>query len=152
MCLDLVSFFANVSCVKLGLDPLKTKLAVVSDTNKPGSVVLAATKPLKQLGIKQDIRLYKIKDISGIQIDLVQLHTGEPIRSISVSLTNLVDDGEEQISIFDDMGKREQEIKLTKVINEIRTKYGKNSILRAISFTPHSTTRYRNTLIGGHRA
>ncbi|EOO11722.1 hypothetical protein [Bacillus cereus] len=50
--LDLVSFFASVSCLKLGYDSLQTKLAVVSDTARPGSVVLAATKPLNQLGIK----------------------------------------------------------------------------------------------------
>jgi DNA polymerase V len=80
------------------------------------------------------------------------LTTGEPIRSISISLTNLVSEGEEQISIFDDVKKREQQIKLTRALDEIRTRFGKNSILRAISYTPHSTIKYRNTLVGGHKA
>ncbi|MGE6313591.1 Y-family DNA polymerase [Bacillus cereus] len=83
---------------------------------------------------------------------LMQLHTGEPIRNISISLTNLVSEGEEQISIFDDVKKREQQVKLTRALDEIRTRFGKNSILRAISYTPHSTIKYRNTLIGGHQA
>ncbi|TKI89769.1 DNA repair protein, partial [Bacillus cereus] len=45
----------------------------------------------------------------------------------------------------------EQEVKLTKVMDEIRTKFGKNSILRGISYTHSATARYRNTLIGGHK-
>ncbi|MFU2033339.1 Y-family DNA polymerase [Bacillus wiedmannii] len=79
-------------------------------------------------------------------------YTGEPIRSINISLTNLIQEGEEQISLFDNVTKREQEVKLTKVMDEIRTKFGKNSILRGISYTHSATARHRNTLIGGHRS
>ncbi|HFJ9454016.1 TPA: Y-family DNA polymerase [Bacillus tropicus] len=83
---------------------------------------------------------------------LHQQYTGEPIRSINISLTNLIQEGEEQISLFDNVTKREQEMKLTKVMDEIRTKFGKNSILRGISYTHSATARHRNTLIGGHRS
>ncbi|MEI5871315.1 Y-family DNA polymerase [Bacillus albus] len=83
---------------------------------------------------------------------LHQQYTGEPIRSINISLTNLINEGEEQISLFDNVTKREQEMKLTKVMDEIRTKFGKNSILRGISYTHSATARHRNTLIGGHRS
>ncbi|PGT07203.1 Y-family DNA polymerase [Bacillus cereus] len=82
---------------------------------------------------------------------LHQQYTGEPIRSISISLTNLIHEGEEQISLFDNITQREQEVKLTKVMDEIRTRFGKNSILRGISYTHSATARYRNTLIGGHK-
>ncbi|WP_242281640.1 MULTISPECIES: Y-family DNA polymerase [unclassified Bacillus cereus group] len=83
---------------------------------------------------------------------LHQQYTGEPIRSINISLTNLIQEGEEQISLFDNVTKREQEVKLTKVMDEIRTKFGKNSILRGISYTHSATARHRNTLIGGHKS
>ncbi|MFJ7482808.1 Y-family DNA polymerase [Bacillus thuringiensis] len=83
---------------------------------------------------------------------LHQQYTGEPIRSINISLTNLLQEGEEQISLFDNVTQREQEIKLTKVMDEIRTKFGKNSILRGISYTNNATARCRNTLLGGHKA
>ncbi|MBL2417093.1 hypothetical protein ELJ38_30520, partial [Klebsiella pneumoniae] len=73
-------------------------------------------------------------------------------RTINVSLTNLINEGEEQISLFDNVIQREKEMKLTKVMDEIRTKFGKNSILRGISYTNSATTRYRNTLLGGHKA
>ncbi|PGS41785.1 DNA repair protein [Bacillus cereus] len=83
---------------------------------------------------------------------LHQQYTGEPIRNISISLTKLIGEGEEQISLFDNIIQREKEIKLTKVMDEIRTKFGKNSILRGISYTNNATARYRNTLLGGHKA
>lgn len=83
---------------------------------------------------------------------LHQQYTGEPIRNISISLTKLIGEGEEQISLFDNIIQREKEIKLTKVMDEIRTKFGKNSILRGVSYTNSATTRYRNTLLGGHKA
>ncbi|RFB53152.1 Y-family DNA polymerase [Bacillus thuringiensis] len=83
---------------------------------------------------------------------LHQQYTGEPIRSINISLTNLIQEGEEQISLFDNVTKREQEMKLTKVMDEIRIKFGKNSILRGISYTHIATARHRNTLIGGHKS
>lgn len=43
--------FASISCVGLGLDPLKVKLAVVGDVNRDESIVLSATPELKKLGI-----------------------------------------------------------------------------------------------------
>ena len=41
LCIDQKSFFASVSCLQKGLNPLTTKLAVVADTKRQGSVVLA---------------------------------------------------------------------------------------------------------------
>ena len=43
LCID-QKVFASVSCMEKGLDPLTTKLAVVADTKRQGSVVLAATQ------------------------------------------------------------------------------------------------------------
>ncbi|MEH6887505.1 damage repair protein, partial [Priestia megaterium] len=43
ICIDMKAFYASVSSVIRGLTPLKTKLAVVGDTKRSGSVVLAAT-------------------------------------------------------------------------------------------------------------
>lgn len=68
MCVDLKSFFASVSCLLKGLDPMKTKLAVVGNTKRQGSVVLAATPPLKKLGIKTGSRLFEIPNHCDIYI------------------------------------------------------------------------------------
>ncbi|MCE5003452.1 Y-family DNA polymerase [Staphylococcus pseudoxylosus] len=75
ICVDLKSFYASVSCILNGLDPLTTKLAVVGDTKRQGSVVLAATPPLKQLGIKTGSRLYEIPKRSDIYITNPKMRT-----------------------------------------------------------------------------
>ena len=43
-----------------GIESLETKLAVVADTKRQGSVVLAATPKLKEIGIKTGSRLFEI--------------------------------------------------------------------------------------------
>lgn len=68
LCVDQKSFFASVSCIEKGLDPLTTKLAVVADTKRQGSVVLAATPALKKLGIKTGSRLFEIPHRNDIYI------------------------------------------------------------------------------------
>jgi DNA polymerase V len=77
---------------------------------------------------------------------------GMPIRSIGISLSNTSIEEEEQMSLFEDIDQRESAYALTKTIDEIRMRYGKNSLLRASSYLDHSTARYRNGLIGGHKA
>lgn len=68
LCIDQKSFFASVSCIEKGLDPLTTKLAVVADTKRQGSVVLAATPKLKELGVKTGSRLFEIPHRNDIFI------------------------------------------------------------------------------------
>src|SRR5699024_10221280 len=68
LCIDQKSFFASVSCIQKGLDPMKEKLAVVADTKRQGSVVLAATGPLKAIGIKTGSRLFEIPHRNDIYI------------------------------------------------------------------------------------
>lgn len=75
LCIDLKSFFASVSCIRKGLDPMSTKLAVVGNTKRQGSVVLAATPPLKKLGIKTGSRLFEIPNRSDIYITNPQMRT-----------------------------------------------------------------------------
>ncbi|MCM3482045.1 MAG: Y-family DNA polymerase [Staphylococcus warneri] len=68
LCIDQKSFFASVSCIEKGLDPLTTKLVVVADTKRQGSVVLAATPKLKELGVKTGSRLFEIPHRNDIFI------------------------------------------------------------------------------------
>lgn len=80
LCVDLRAFYASVSCIKIGLDPLHTKLAVVGDINRNGSIVLVATPPLKALGVKKMARFYiaiffrvKLKLITTSKVILIFL-------------------------------------------------------------------------------
>ena len=78
LCVDLRSFYASVSCIKMGL----TKLAVVGDVNRNGSIVLAATPPLKAMGVKKLARLYEIPQEKDI---LIVNQLWEPILSLPIT-------------------------------------------------------------------
>ena len=56
---------------------------------------------------------------------------GQPLRLIGVALTGLTDDDFEQISLFEDLRKKEQKQKLDATLDAIRMKYGNDKITRA---------------------
>ncbi|WP_328263277.1 hypothetical protein [Priestia megaterium] len=68
ICIDMKAFYASVSSVIRGLNPLKTRLAVVGDIKQSGSVVLAATPLLKKEGIKTGSRLFEIPKRKDIHV------------------------------------------------------------------------------------
>ncbi len=69
MCVDMKSFYASCSAVMLGLDPMTCYLAVVGNTERPGSVVLAASPALKKdFKIKTGKRLFEIPKDPKIHI------------------------------------------------------------------------------------
>lgn len=87
LCIDLKSFFASVSCILNGLDPMTTKLAVVGNTKRQGSVVLAATPPLKKLGIKTGSRLFEVPHRSDIYVTNPKMRT---YLHVSTQISNIL--------------------------------------------------------------
>jgi len=75
-----------------------------------------------------------------------------PIRMINISLGKLSDNDEYQINIFEDFEQIKKEKNMDNAIDEIKTKFGNNSILKGTSLLSDSTIRDRNNKIGGHRA
>lgn len=68
-CVDMKSFYASCAAVMMNLDPLTCYLAVVGNTDAPGSVVLAASPALKRdFNIKTGSRLFEIPTGMGIHI------------------------------------------------------------------------------------
>lgn len=62
-CIDMCGFYASVSAVELGLDPLEVCLAVVGNQERKGSVVLAASPMMKKrFGVRTGTRLFEIPD------------------------------------------------------------------------------------------
>ncbi len=73
-CIDMKSFYASCSALALGLDPLTCYLAVVGDTKRQGSVVLAASPKLKQeFRITTGSRLFEIPSDPRIHIVNAQM-------------------------------------------------------------------------------
>lgn len=74
------------------------------------------------------------------------------IRRISISFGNLIDKKHIQLDLFGESIIRDGDEKIENVVNNIKDKFGKNSLLRAISYDKFATQRERNKLIGGHNA
>jgi nucleotidyltransferase/DNA polymerase involved in DNA repair len=72
---------------------------------------------------------------------------GQPVGRISVDMSGLIDDDIYQLDLFED---RDKKIKMLKVMDDIKDRFGEASILRASSLTAAGQARERATMIGGH--
>lgn len=103
-------------------------------------------------------RLRSIDEPTNITMELYHVcleifqenYTKKTVRSISVTLSNIVDDHEMQISLFDDTRWKKHDLGYT--VDRIRYKYGSKALLRAVSYTKAGTAVYRSKLLGGHKA
>ena len=73
-----------------------------------------------------------------------------PIRRISISFDNVVDECCEGYDLFTDYDAIMKEKHIENAILGIQDKFGKNAMLRATSLEEGATQRVRNTLVGGH--
>lgn len=75
-----------------------------------------------------------------------------PIRKLSIAFTNIVDEDHAtlQPDLFSQRGEDEKERKMQEAVLAIKQKFGKNALLRGMSYTDKATARVRNKLIGGH--
>ena len=76
---------------------------------------------------------------------------GYAIRQIGVSCPVYPDNGAYQLNMFEDTEKQLRGKALQEALLGIRSKYGKNAILKGINFDPSATGRERNMQIGGHK-
>lgn len=72
---------------------------------------------------------------------------GTPVRSVGVSLGQLVPDNVLQLNLFTDHPKRRS---LARAMDDIRSKYGHDAILRAVSILGAGQAKERARKIGGH--
>ncbi len=77
-------------------------------------------------------------------------YDNSPIRKVGITAGDLTDNNNVQINLFEDIEQKEQEEKIQCAIDEIKDKYGKNSILKASALLEDSTIMDRNKKIGGH--
>ncbi len=75
-----------------------------------------------------------------------------PIRKVSISLGGLAEKTGVQLNIFDSFYSIKETEEMNRAIDEIKSRYGKNAILRATSLLSDSTIIERNKKIGGHSA
>lgn len=75
-----------------------------------------------------------------------------PIRRLSVSCNNLVDEAYEQYDLFTNPLELERDRKMQKAALAIKKKFGKNAIVRGMDLQEAATTMERNRQIGGHKS
>lgn len=76
-------------------------------------------------------------------------YQGKTVRQIALSIGNLVEDNEIQLSLFD--LNRSKKRDLGYVVDGIRRRYGSDALLRAVSYTNAGTAKQRSKLVGGHK-
>ena len=75
-----------------------------------------------------------------------------PIRQICVSANDLLWLGNAEQNLFSAYAVDEQRDRdRQQVLLDVKAKYGKNALLRGISYRKKATGRIRNLLIGGHK-
>ena len=90
----------------------------------------------------------KIKDLVLNEYDYII--DSDIIRRIGISFNNLSNKKIEQLDLFSRVDEDSYELEDT--INNIKNKFGKNSLLRCISLDENATMKIRNNYIGGHNA
>ncbi|XMB71583.1 damage repair protein [Mycoplasmatota bacterium WC30] len=81
-----------------------------------------------------------------------KFYDNSPIRVVRIAVTNFVDKKGYQINLFEDINEVLKEQAVFTAMDEIKEKYGKNSVNRASSELKSSTLKARNDMIGGHHA
>ncbi|MFT4416961.1 DNA polymerase thumb domain-containing protein [Fredinandcohnia humi] len=79
-----------------------------------------------------------------------KFYAKKTVRKVSIALSNIEDDTQMQLDLF--YVNRVKQHKLGYVMDHIRSKYGSDAVLRAVSYTSAGTSRHRSKLVGGHKA
>lgn len=81
-----------------------------------------------------------------------EFYEDAPIRRVHVAVTSLTDKQDYQFSLFEDVEHVIKEQQVFAALDDIKFRFGKNSVNRASSELDASTIKARNDMIGGHNA
>lgn len=91
-----------------------------------------------------------IKNVCFLLFD--RYYENLPVRKVSISLSHLEKQLGTQLNLFEDYESMKKKQVINKTIDEVKNKFGKNSILKASNLLEDSTAKERNEKIGGHHA
>jgi len=75
-----------------------------------------------------------------------------PIRRIGIGFGNVVSEDFETLDLFSDLEKEAKEKRVQHTIIDLKKRFGKNSVVKAMDLEERATTIKRNKLVGGHNA
>ncbi|MEG0919403.1 MAG: DNA repair protein [Anaerovoracaceae bacterium] len=137
----------------LSLDLVGKELVTSSITLHIGYTYKAKIKSTHG-SVKTDVPtnsdLILISKIAELYLKIVDRKV--PIRRITISCNNIEKERVIQTSIFDEYFNVEQDRDIQKVVNNLKDKFGKNSIMKGMNLSKAATTLERNRQIGGHKS
>ena len=102
---------------------------------------------------KLDAPTTSSKEINEVCLNLFDKYYEDfPIRKVSICFSKLSDDIGTQLNLFETFEDIKKVKKENDAIDNIKNKYGNNSLVRASSLLPDSTAIERNKKINGHNA
>lgn len=108
------------------------------------------TGGMRSLGQKTNSR--RILSKSFLALFDETTHRDMPIKRINIGISGLVPEDSVPPALFDDAEDAARERRMQETIVDIRSKFGKNAMLKGTSLQEKATARERNNQIGGHRA
>ena len=136
---------------KIVLELIENKLVT---NNISLSISYSRNINIKATGGSRKLSLYTnsvknlMKNFEDFYLETVSKNL--PIRKISVGLNNVVNEIYKDYDLLSDIGMENKEYALQGVVIDIKKRYGKNSILRGMSYQKNATGRERNKMVGGH--
>ncbi|NLA32973.1 MAG: damage repair protein [Mollicutes bacterium] len=103
----------------------------------------------QKLGHPTDKSAY-LKEICSLMFN--KYYNGDPIRKVSLGVGRLSEKDSYQLNIFEENSELEKIESTHQAVDEIRAKYGKNSLIKASHLLDDSTIKERNEKVGGHNA
>lgn len=135
----------NEGCINLAKNHLVTNLISIYVGYENEGIAHASNK------ILITTNLYSLIIVEALKIFERIIDKNKKVKRIGFSFSALPDIYE-QYDLFTDIDSVNREKKLVNSINELKDRFGKNSVLKAIDFSESATQRERNKLIGGHNS
>ncbi len=112
------------------------------------------TMPATSSGMTLQVTTNSVRILTEAFVTLYQgmVRKDAKVRRLNLSANSLVDECFEQYSLFVDPSVMERDKSLSKSLNALHAKFGKNSVLKGMNLEEAATTIERNGQIGGHKS
>ncbi len=112
------------------------------------------TMPATSCGMTLQVTTNSVRILTQAFVTLYQgmVRKDAKVRRLNLSANSLVDECFEQYSLFVDPSVMERDKSLSKSLNALHAKFGKNSVLKGMNLEEAATTIERNGQIGGHKS
>lgn len=103
-----------------------------------------------RLDINTNSDLIIIPAVTNLYREIIRPNIG--IRRINITFNNVMPEGYTQYAFFMDIEALERNKKIQKAMIEIKSKFGKNAVLKGMDLQKNATAIERNRQIGGHKS